>query len=240
MSAVRRTGDLVQLRGLGQTAPPPYTTTRLVATLLIAGLLSGIAIVGAYEITKPMIEANRARALRQAVFEVVPGAERLQRLAERDGALAPAAGEAGTEQSIYAGYGSDGEFLGYAIPGEAPGYQDIVKLLYGFDPARKRVIGMEILESKETPGLGDRIYKDQDFVGAFRDLAIEPTIELVKDGATSPNQVDGITGATISSKTVVRIINQSNAEWLPLLPEPGQEPALQELAVDAGAEGEDR
>ncbi len=243
-------GQLVQLKGRQHSdrlrasgaTPPPDTTVRLVATLAVAGLLSGIAIVGAYELTKPLIEANRARALRQAVFEVVPGAERLQRLAERDGVLVAAAGEAGNEPSIYGGYAADGSFLGYAIPGEAPGYQDIVKLLYGFDPARQRVIGMEILESKETPGLGDRIYKDQDFVAAFRDLGVEPEIELVKDGATAANQVDGITGATISSKTVVRIINQANAEWLPRLPAPGQEPPLQEQAPPeetAGATGED-
>ena len=205
-------GQLVQLGGRKK---PPETTARLVTTLGIAGLLSGIAIVGAYEITKPMIEANRARALRRAVFEVVPGAERLQRLAWRDGELVPAAGAADGEPSVYAGHGPGGEFLGYAIPGEAPGYQDLIKLLYGFDPARRRVVGMEVLESRETPGLGDRIYKDPDFVGAFRDLAIEPEIELVKEGASAPNQVDGITGATISSLAVVRIINQSNVEWLP-------------------------
>ena len=98
---------------------------------------------------------------------------------------------------------------------------------------------MQILESRETPGLGDRIYKDRDFVGAFRDLAIEPEIELVKDGASAPNQVDGITGATISSLAVVRIINQSNVEWLPRLPEAGREPPLSEAATgdETGGEG---
>ena len=233
-------GQLVQLKGRKQSKAATDSTTRLVATLGVAGLLSGIAIVGAFEITKPMIEANRARALRQAVFEVVPGAERLQRLAERDGALVPASGEAAGEPSVYAGYGPGGEFLGYAIPGEAPGYQDIIKLLYGFNPARQRVIGMQILESRETPGLGDRIYKDPDFVGAFRDLAIEPEIELVTDGADAANQVDGITGATISSLAVVKIINQANAEWLPRLPTPGEEPALVEEAAGSAAEGESR
>ncbi len=239
------TGQLVQLKGRKHSdherasgaTPKADSPARLVATLGVAGLLSGIAIVGAFEITKPMIAANRARALRQAVFKVVPGAESLQRLVWRDGALLPAAGEAegepsvspeGSKRSIYGGYGAGGEFLGYAIPGEAPGYQDIIKLLHGFDPARRRVIGMEVLESRETPGLGDRIYKDPDFVGTFRDLAIEPEIELVTDGADADNQVDGITGATISSRAVVRIINQANAEWLPRLPEPGQEPELQE------------
>ncbi len=227
-------GQLVQLGGRKN---PPETTARLVTTLAVAGLLSGIAIVGAFEITRPAIEANRARALRLAVFEVVPGAERLQRLAWREGGLTPAVGEAQGEPSIYGGYGADGTFLGYAIPGEAPGYQDLIQLLYGFDPKRRRVVGMQVLESRETPGLGDRIYKDADFVGAFRDLAIEPEIELVAGGASAPNQVDGITGATISSRAVVRIINQSNAEWLPRLPSPGGEPAL---AADAAGPGEDR
>ncbi len=228
-------GQLVQLDGLKASRRAPDSTPRLILTLGVAGLLSGIAIVGAYEITRPMIEANQARALRQAVFEVVPGAERLQALVERDGALVPATAE---ERGIYAGYGAGGEFLGYAISGEAPGYQDIIKLLYGLDPARRRVVGMRILESRETPGLGDRIYKDQDFVGAFRDLAIEPEIELVKDGASAPHQVDGITGATISSQAVVRIINQANAEWLPRLPAPGEEPELRSNPEGNVAEGE--
>lgn len=218
-------GDLVQIesrRRAGDSLP------RLVTTLALAGLLSGLAIVGAYEATRPRIAANQARALRAAVFEVVPGADKLQRLAWRDGRLEPAAGDAGGEPSIYAGYGADGRFLGYAIPGEGAGYQDVIVLLYGFDPARRRVVGMRVLESRETPGLGDRIYKDAGFVAAFRDLAVEPEIELVTDGATAANQVDGITGATISSRAVVRILNDANAEWLDRLFPPGAEPPLAE------------
>ncbi len=213
-------GDLVQITARKK----PDSTARLVLTLTVAGLLSGLAIVSAYELTRPVIAANQARALRAAVFEVVPGAERLQRLVWRGEALAP--GEADGEPSIYAGYAADGRFLGYAIPGEGSGYQDTIGLLYGFDPGRRRVTGMEVLVSSETPGLGDRIYKDADFVGAFRDLAIEPEIELVKDGATADNQVDGITGATISSRAVVRILNEAHAEWLERLFEPGREPPL--------------
>ncbi len=213
-------GDLVQITARKK----PDSTARLVVTLTVAGLLSGLAIVSAYELTRPVIAANQARALRAAVFEVVPGAERLQRLVWRDGALAP--GEADGEPSVYAGYAADGRFLGYAIPAEGSGYQDTIGLLYGFDPARRRVTGMEVLVSSETPGLGDKIYKDEAFVGAFRDLGIEPEIELVKEGATADNQVDGITGATISSRAVVRILNEANAEWLGRLFEPGREPPL--------------
>ncbi len=217
-------GELVQI-GTGRRQASD-STPRLVLTLTVAGLLSGLAIVGAYEATRPRIAANQAAALERAVFEVVPGAERLQRLAWRDGALVPAPGDAAEELSIYAGHTADGRFIGYAIPGDGSGYQDVIELLYGFDPARRRVTGMWILESRETPGLGDRIYKDEVFVAAFRDLAIEPAIELVKDGASAEHQVDGLTGATISSRAVVRIINEANEAWLARLPAPGEEPAL--------------
>lgn len=219
-------GDLVQIESHRRAGD---STTRLVATLALAGLLSGLAIVGAYEITRPRIAANQARALRAAVFEVVPGAAKLQRLAWRDGRLQPAAGDAGDEPSIYAGYGADGQFLGYAIPGSGAGYQDVIVLLYGFDPERRRVVGMQVLESRETPGLGDRIYKDPNFAANFRDLAVEPEIELVTGGgASEDNQVDGLTGATISSRAVVRILNDANAEWLGRLFPPGAEPPLAE------------
>ncbi len=207
-------------------------TPRLVLTLCLAGLLSGLTIVGAYRLTLPVIQENHARALREAVFEVVPGSERMQRLViEGEGAaahLVPAAGVLGEEPSVYGAYAADGHFVGYAIPAEGPGFQDTIRLIYGFDPGKQRIVGMSVLESRETPGLGDRIYKDQSFVDQFDDLAVAPPVQLVKETPTSPNQVDAITGATISSTAVVNIVRRSNETWLDKLPPADQAPALTE------------
>ena len=99
----------------------------------------------------------------------------------------------------------------------------------------KKVVGMEILESRETPGLGDKIYKDADFVGEFSDLSIEPEIVAVKKGTgTQDNHVDAITGATISAKAVVRIINETHVAWAEQLPTPGTEPPLTIEPADNG------
>jgi len=207
-------------------------TPRLVLTLCLAGLFSGLTIVGAYRLTLPTILENHAQALREAVFEVVPGSERMQRLVlegEGDGAhLVPAAGVLGEEPSVYGAYDASGRFVGYAIPAEGPGFQDTIRLIYGFDPGTRRIVGMSVLESRETPGLGDRIYKDQHFVDQFNDLAVEPPVQLVKETPTSPNQVDAITGATISSTAVVNIVRRGNAEWLDRLPPADQAPPLAE------------
>jgi len=197
-----------------QTTGEP-TPARLVLTLSLAGLLSGLIVVTVFDATLPSITAYQAQQLRAAVLEVLPGTERLRRLAWRQGALVADDNGPADEEAVYAGYAPDGGFVGYAIPGAGPGFQDTIRLLYGYLPAERRIAGMRVLDSRETPGLGDKIYKDAHFVAEFRDLAVDPEIAAVKkDTKTAPHQIDAITGATISSKAVVRIINEANRLWL--------------------------
>jgi electron transport complex protein RnfG len=214
------------------------SSLRLVLTLAIAGLVSGIAIIGIYESTLPTITANKARELREAVFKVLPGVSQMQALVYRDGELVVVDKAEKDEPVIYGGYDEQSTFVGYAMPGAGPGFQDTIGLLYGYRPDEKIVVGMEILESRETPGLGDKIYKDAVFVSGFSALSVVPEIIAVKKGTQSqPNEIDAITGATISSKAVVRIINETHADWSAQLPAPGSEPQL-EATETAGTEAE--
>jgi electron transport complex protein RnfG len=194
----------------------------MLVTLGLAGMCSGLALVGIFLLTLPMIERNRAEALEAAIFEVLQGATERVTFVLREGVLARFESPGGSlpkEEAIYAGYDEAGEFVGFAIPAEGPGFQDTIKLIYGYDPARQRVVGMQVLESRETPGLGDKIMKDDSFVDCFRDLAVSPDVVAVKAGRTQDHEVDAISGATISSVAVVRIINEANARWLERLPE---------------------
>ncbi|KHD08045.2 hypothetical protein PN36_19700 [Candidatus Thiomargarita nelsonii] len=185
---------------------------KLILTLGIAGFLSGLAIVGIYEVTLPTITAYKAKVLREAVFKVLPGTVQIEKMHYVDGQLQASLSE--QDDSIYGGYDNKGTLLGYALTADGPGFQDTIGLLYGYIPEKRLIVGMEVLESRETPGLGDKIYKDAEFTAIFLELAVEPTIVLVKKGNKSaPNEVDAITGATISSKAVVRILNESVAKW---------------------------
>ncbi len=204
------------------------SSLRLVLTLAIAGLVSGIAIIGIYESTLPTITENKARELREAVFKVLPGVSQMQALVYRDGELIVVDAPDKNEPVVYGGYDERGKFVGYAMPARGPGFQDTIAILYGYKPGEKIVVGMEVLESRETPGLGDKIYKDAEFVAGFSALSVEPEIFAVKKGTKSqPNEIDAITGATISSKAVVRIINEAHAAWSAQLPAPGSEPQLE-------------
>jgi electron transport complex protein RnfG len=217
-----------------QAAQP--SSLRLVLTLAVAGLVSGVAIIGIYETTLPTITANKARELREAVFKVLPGVSSMQALVYRDGRILAVPEPEKDEPVVYGGYDERGDFVGYAMPGAGPGFQDTIALLYGYLPGDRKVVGMEILESRETPGLGDKIYKDADFVAEFSDLSVEPEIVAVKKGTgTQDNHVDAITGATISAKAVVRIINETHVAWTEQLPTPGTEPPFPGEPSDDGA-----
>jgi electron transport complex protein RnfG len=220
-----------------QKSPTSPSSLRLVLTLAIAGLVSGIAIIGIYESTLPTITANKARELRAAVFKVLPGVAQMQPLVYRDSKLVVVEAADKDEPVIYGGYDDQGEFVGYAMPAAGPGFQDTIAILYGYKPEQRMVVGMEVLESRETPGLGDKIYKDLEFVAGFSALSIEPEIVAVKKGTKSqPNEIDAITGATISAKAIVRIINETHAAWSGQLPAPGSEPPLElSESADTGA-----
>lgn len=197
------------------------SSLRLAATLALAGLLSGLVLVGVFLVTQPRIQHNRAEALRAAIYQVLPGTSTIEAYRLDGDALARFDGNPGAatkERLVYRGLDRDGHVIGWAIPASGPGFQDDIVLLYGFSPTRRAIIGMEVLESRETPGLGDKIAFDEHFRKNFVELHVEPRIELVKKGEkTAPHQVDAITGATISCRAVVNILDESTSEWLPRL-----------------------
>lgn len=204
-----------------EPAGKTVSTFRLVATLAFAGVLAGILLALVNEHTKPIIDAYRAEQLRIAVYEVLPGAARYSTFYLVDGELSPVLPGGAKESEykrVYAGYGEDGNPVGVAVSRGESGFQDIVLVILGFDPASGTLTGMKVLESKETPGLGDKIFKDKVFVDQF---FASPELPLVSvkagSGRGHANEIDSITGATISSKTVTRIINNAVAEWMPLL-----------------------
>lgn len=196
----------------GVPAPPPDDsppTWRLVSTLAIAGALAGFLLVLVFQATDPAIQAHRARVLAESIDEVLGGPERYETLFLVDGRFTsdPAGVDTVGLERVYQGYDAQGQPVGIAIAGGEAGFQDVIGLIFGYDPASGHVLGMKVLESKETPGLGDKIEKDSTFVGAFVGASV-PLLG-VKRGSSrgGVGEVEMITGATISSRTVIDIIN---------------------------------
>jgi len=193
---------------------------KLMVTLAGAGALAGLMIVFVYGWTQPTIQAYKARMLAAAVQEVLRMPARYDTLYVHDDRLVdqlPDGSSAVGVEAVYLGYDADGSPIGYAIAAGEPGFQDIIGIIFGYDHRNGKVLGMKVLESKETPGLGDKIEKDADFVGQF-DGALTPLLGVkARNASGDPHEIDMITGATISSRTIIRTINNAVERLGPML-----------------------
>lgn len=190
-------------------APVQVSTSsvRLVGTLSVAGALAGLAIVMVFQWANPQIEAHRALVLAQAITEVLGGPERYETIYLEDGKLTPQPADTSGLDRVYVGYDAADQPVGVAMVAGEAGFQDIITLIFGYEPASGDLMGMKVLESKETPGLGDKIEKDSAFVREFREVGT-PLFGVKADRASGEHaEVVMITGATISSRAIINIIN---------------------------------
>lgn len=208
-------------------APPSTGSLRMVLTMGGIGLFCGVLIVLTFQLTLPIITVNKSEALEKAIFDVVPAARSKVTFKQVGDRLEPLEGEDDTATKYYAGYDDDGRLVGVALEASGQGFQDIVSILYGYSPESKTIIGMKVLASKETPGLGTKIETDPGFRANFAALSvalaaggnnIANPIVLVKHGEkTEPWQIEAITGATISSRAVADILEKSTARMIPVV-----------------------
>ncbi|MFH1752974.1 MAG: FMN-binding protein [Candidatus Omnitrophota bacterium] len=166
---------------------------KMIIVLGVVGLLSGTSLALMYRYATPLIEANQKKALEEAIFKVIPDAAGYESI-ERAG------------QTFFEVYGDRKKLLGYAFIAEGNGYQGKIKMICGIDKGLTKLYGIEILESVETPGLGGEIVTDG-FKGQFKNLKFLPKIGCVKREKAADNEIEAITGATISSQSVTDIIN---------------------------------
>ena len=199
---------------------PQVKSGRLIGTLGLFGAIAGLLIVVAFQWAQPRILADKAAVLEAAVKEVLGAPEKLQTLFVVKGALtetAPAGVDTTTLERLFVGYDANGKRVGYAITGAEAGFADVVSVIFGYDTQSKQLLGMKVVDNKETPGLGDKIVKDTMFVNEFRSAA--PPLKGVKIGAGKGGreEIDMITGATISSRVVISIINNKLKQVEPML-----------------------
>lgn len=203
------------------------SSLRLVLVMGVIGLAASVLLVATYRITLPYVEANRQAYLEAAVFDVLPRTASKVTLTNDDGTLVPVVPNRRGGLRLHAGYDETGALTGVAIEAQGQGFQDIVKILIGYDPGCACIVGMKVLESKETPGLGDKIDTDDRFQSNFDaldvrlssdDLTLLHHVTMVKKGADrEPWQIEAITGATISSRAVTDIIDAAVRDVLPLI-----------------------
>ena len=201
-------------------------TAAMIRTLGIVSTVCGLIIVGAFQGTYTAVQENKRLATERTVFKVIPAAKSIVEYQAGAGGIQPVTGEvpAGSLK-FYAAYDGSGRLAGIAAEGGAEGYADTVRILYGYSPDCRCVVGIGVISMRETPGIGDKILTDRDFLANFVSLDVQLTAELsglahevkaVKHGTkTKAWEIDAIAGATITSRAVGRAINDSARALLP-------------------------
>lgn len=168
---------------------------KLGAILLLITSIAGFLLGFANDLTRDAIIEN-SKVSKEDLKLILPVATSIK--------------EAGVEASeevseVYEAYNDGNEKVGYVFKLTTKGFHGPVDLVVAID-RNDKVSGMKVLAHSETPGLGAKITEEK-FTSKITNLPTEEDIEIVKTAPTKDNQVEGISGASVSSKAVGTAIN---------------------------------
>ena len=164
----------------------PKEIIRVGFILFVITAISALLLAFANDITAPIIEKNNKIKTENSMKTLIPEADEFQ--------------EQGNAYIAKAG----GETVGVCIISEGLGYGGTVQVMVGIDKAGK-VAGVDILSHSETPGLGANADKPE-FTNQFTGKT--GNIKVTK-GGSGENEINAISGATVTSNAVTGAVNEA-------------------------------
>lgn len=178
--------------------------------LFVISAVAACALALTNYVTAGTIEEMNVQTNTVARQEVLPKATDFEAVPAKD--VEKIANEIGMEKpeellEVYTGK-SNGEVVGYTVKtGPTSGYAGEVQVLTGIS-ADGVITGITIIKSNETPGLGAKasgVWNDQ-FTGKSAKEELVVVKGTTKEGS---NEIQAITGSTITSKAVTSGVNMS-------------------------------
>jgi Na+-translocating ferredoxin:NAD+ oxidoreductase subunit G len=155
----------------------------------------------------PKIKENEINKFNNLAKEVLPAGEKFEAVKEP---ITIDLGQGKTMQAdVRKGMDASGNCIGWAFVAEGSGFADKIRLVVGTDAKFQTLIGFGVLASSETPGFGDKITVKNGFYQAQYKNAPAGQFKLTKIGDSKKidNEIVAITGATVTSRAVVNIMN---------------------------------
>lgn len=105
--------------------------------------------------------------------------------------------------TYYEGLDSSGKLIGYVFSTSAKGYGGDISVMTGID-GEGVIKGVSILSISETAGLGMNA-KNEDFLNQYNEKS--GALSVIKNGAAKYNEIQALTGATITSNAMTTAVN---------------------------------
>lgn len=166
--------------------------------VLVLALCFGGGLAAVQSGLQPMIEKNKLAETSSQIPGLVPGA-------------ASGAPQQVGDLRVYKAVDDQDQTVGYVLPTGGQGFADRIEILIGYNATLSEITGLYVLDQKETPGLGNKIVEDKWRAQFCGKKATRP-VTIVKGKPTADNEVQAVTGATISSDAVAGIVNKSSAK----------------------------
>jgi len=168
---------------------------KITLNLTVICALAGIILSATWTKTEPVKVAMEAREREEALKSLIPDADSITKT--KDIIVS------GKEGVIYKAV-KGGETTGYVVSCTGKGYSSFIKMLVAVDKDYN-VTGIDVLDHKETPGLGDQItegwFKDQ-----FKGKSLSHLVVVKGD---TKDDIQAISGATISSRAVTKGVKEA-------------------------------
>lgn len=183
--------------------------------VLLGTFLTGI-LVAVKQYTSPIIEKNKAIKLKTSILDAFSLAWEKNNAEEIFSENIKVMESKG--KTFYLTRGGD---IAFGIAGI--GLWGPIRGIIAIKSDLKTIKNITIIHQEETPGLGGRI-AEREYLDTFKDKNTFPRLLIVSPGhAKKSNEVDGITGATMTSKAFEKLINDEIMKYIPLIRD-GEEP----------------
>jgi electron transport complex protein RnfG len=151
---------------------------------------------------------GKFKAFHQLNISPEAALEETDRATALKGVLKPFTSFAYADETVIARL--DGKRLAYLLPGEFQGFKTFIKAMLALDPSFK-VLGVDILESEEDPGLGGEIVRPY-FKNQFRGKSYKKLMELQVVKKPLPEEYREILEATEDHATL-QDIEKMQGKW---------------------------
>ncbi len=177
--------------------------------LIISSFFFGLLIAIANARWSDEIEQNKIDKLNRLTAALLPEARHFIDLDTLgiEIEIEPAKGKR-KKIKVYKAVSDANECVGWSFNAAGQGFQDKIELVIAVDKDFQKLAGFDVLASNETPGLGDKIKYDDDYRAQFKGApAGELEAVRTRDAKKKRSHIVVISGATVSSEAVVKIIN---------------------------------
>ncbi|MBN1906426.1 MAG: FMN-binding protein [Deltaproteobacteria bacterium] len=179
--------------------------------VLLLSLVFSVTLAAVHIRLAPVIEENKTRETMKNIPALVTGKDNNADLKGEPLSIKQRtirAQKKGMVKSyaVYDAFDNSGNVMGHVVKASGQGYADKIELLIGLDATASTITGLFILDQKETPGLGNKIIEDT-WRNQFKGKSSYAPLVAKKGKSVSENEIDAVSGATISSRSVTEIIN---------------------------------